>query len=79
MLWGLATSGAIGGVLLLLVGSDRTTVSREFVDSPGFILWAAVIAAQTAFWTVMAGPVWIDVRAIYREYNLHGVCGPFRS
>ncbi|HEX6876513.1 MAG TPA: hypothetical protein VF165_12705, partial [Nocardioidaceae bacterium] len=46
----LAVSGAVGSVLILLVHAHDTAISSEFVGSPGFPGWAAVIAAQSAVW-----------------------------
>jgi hypothetical protein len=62
----LAALGGVAAVALLLVGARATTVSASFVDSPGFATWAAVLAAQSAFWAVVTVPLWREVRALYR-------------
>lgn len=61
----LAVVGAVGAVLLLLVGASWTADSRAFVSSQGFAPWAAVIAVQGAFWVVVTVPLWREVAATY--------------
>ena len=62
----LAVSGAVGSVLILLVHAHDTAISSEFVSSPGFPGWAAVIAAQSAVWAVVTVPLWREVVSSYR-------------
>ena len=46
VVFALAAIGAVGAGLLLLAGSGNTQLSAEFVRTPGFQAWAAVIIAQ---------------------------------
>jgi hypothetical protein len=62
----LAILGAGGSVLLLLINADATTSSARFIQSAGFPLWAAVIAAQTAVWAVITVPLWREIISTYR-------------
>jgi hypothetical protein len=59
--------GFLFGIGLLLFGSHRTARSEEFVGTTGFAVWAAVIGAQTAYWGVIAGPLWADLAAVWRQ------------
>lgn len=59
--------GFLIGVGLLLLGSDQTRESEEFVRTTGFAVWAASIGVQTAYWAVIAGPLWIDLVAVWRH------------
>lgn len=59
--------GFLIGVGLLWIGSDRTHLSDQFVHETGFGVWAALIGAQTAYWAVVAGPLWVDVAAVWRQ------------
>jgi hypothetical protein len=59
--------GFLFGVGLLFVGSGRTARSEEFVGTTGFVVWAAAIGAQTAYWAVIAGPLWADLAAVWRR------------
>ena len=59
--------GFLFGVGLLFFGKDRTARSEQFVDTTGFVVWAAVIGAQTAYWAVIAGPLWADLAAVWRR------------
>lgn len=67
LVFALAAGGAVGSALLLLAGSGNTPSSDEFVRSPGFLIWAAVIVAQGAVWVVLVVPVLREVFALYRE------------
>jgi hypothetical protein len=67
MVFVLCAAGAAGGVLLLLAGATRTEHSEQFVQSSGFTVWAAVIAAQTAVWAVLTVPVWREAMTLYRQ------------
>lgn len=60
----LAVVGASGAVLLLRLGSS-TTRSEDFINSSGFVPWAAVVAVQAAFWLVVAVPLWREVVHAY--------------
>ncbi len=62
----LAGAGAVAAVLLLYVGAGATPRSAAFVATPGFVVWGAVIAAQSAVWAVLTVPVWREVVALYR-------------
>ena len=59
--------GFLFGVGLLFAGSGRTARSEEFVGTTGFAVWAAAIGAQTAYWAVIAGPLWADLAAVWRR------------
>jgi hypothetical protein len=59
--------GFLFGIGLLLLGSGRTARSQEFVRTTGFVVWAASIGAQTAYWAVIAGPLWADLAAVWRR------------
>lgn len=41
--------------------------SQVFVRTTGFVVWAASIGAQTAYWAVIAGPLWADLAAVWRR------------
>lgn len=66
----LGLSGFLAGVGLLLLGSSRTDRSRDFVQSVGFAIWAATIGAQTAFWVIVAAPLWADLASIWQRAKL---------
>ena len=59
--------GFLFGIGLLLLGSGQTARSGEFVRTTGFAVWAASIGAQTAYWAVIAGPLWADLAAVWRQ------------
>jgi hypothetical protein len=59
--------GFLFGIGLLFLGSGRTAQSEEFVRTTGFLVWAAAIGAQTAYWAVVAGPLWADLAAVWRR------------
>jgi hypothetical protein len=59
--------GFLFGVGLLFAGSGRTARSEEFVGTTGFAVWAAAIGAQTAYWAVIAGPLWAELAALWRR------------
>jgi hypothetical protein len=59
--------GFLFGIGLLLLGSGRTARSQEFVRTTGFVVWAASIGAQTAYWAVIVGPLWADLAAVWRR------------
>lgn len=65
--FGVGSVAFLGGVGLLLVGSSETERSAEFVRSPGFVVWASAIAAQTAFWAVVALPLWQHLVRLWRR------------
>jgi len=48
------------GIGLLWFGSDQTTRSATFVQTSGFDIWAVSIGVQTAYWAIVAGPLWVD-------------------
>lgn len=62
----LAAAGAVAAGFLLYLNADDTADSSRFVSSPGFLIWGAIIAAQTAVWAVLTVPVWRDALALYR-------------
>jgi hypothetical protein len=62
--------GFLAGVGLLSVGAFQTDRSEAFVRSTGFAVWATVIGAQTAFWLLVAGPLWSDVVAAWRRARI---------
>jgi uncharacterized membrane protein YagU involved in acid resistance len=55
------------GIGLLWLGWDQTARSEEFVRTTGFAVWAALIGVQTAYWAVVAGPLWVELAAMWRE------------
>jgi hypothetical protein len=59
--------GFLCGIGLLFLGSGQTARSGEFVRTTGFVVWAASIGAQTAYWAVIAGPLWADLAAVWRQ------------
>jgi len=59
--------GFLFGIGLLFFGSAQTARSGEFVRTTGFAVWAASIGAQTAYWAVIAGPLWADLAAVWRQ------------
>jgi hypothetical protein len=59
--------GFLFGIGLLFLGSGQTARSGEFVRTTGFTVWAAAIGAQTAYWAVIAGPLWTDLAAVWRR------------
>lgn len=59
--------GFLFGIGLLFFGSAQTAQSGEFVRTTGFAVWAASIGAQTAYWAVIAGPLWADLAAVWRQ------------
>ncbi|MFL5800021.1 MAG: hypothetical protein ACJ77A_19090 [Actinomycetota bacterium] len=59
--------GFLVGVGILLVGFWASDRSREFVGTIGFSVWAAVVGVQTAYWALVAGPLWADLATVWRE------------
>jgi hypothetical protein len=59
--------GFLFGIGLLFLGSGQTARSGAFVRTTGFVVWAASIGAQTAYWAVIAGPLWADLTAAWRR------------
>jgi hypothetical protein len=59
--------GFLVGVGILLFGYKGSDVSIKFVDTSGFAVWAVVIGAQTAYWAVVSGPLWVDLKAVWRD------------
>jgi hypothetical protein len=59
--------GFLLGIGLLFFGRERTGTSQMFVDTIGFAVWAGTIGVQTAYWAVTAGPLWTDLRAMWRR------------
>lgn len=66
----LGLGGFVAGVGLLLFGGFRTDRSQAFVQSTGFAVWATTIGVQTAFWVVVAGPLWADLVAVWNRGRL---------
>jgi hypothetical protein len=62
--------GFLFGVGVLLIGSAKTTTSETFVGTSGFKVWAVLIGAQTAYWAVIAGPLWADLVDVWRQSPL---------
>ena len=63
----LGLGGFWAGVGLLLLGGWPTPRSEAFVQSPGFKVWATTIGVQTAFWVVVAGPLWADLVVVWNR------------
>lgn len=59
--------GFLVGVGILLIGYKGTDRSELFVHSSGFAVWAVVIGAQTAYWAVVSGPLWVELTAVWRQ------------
>lgn len=59
--------GFLIGIGLLWVGMDRTARSEEFTQTTWFAVWAVSIGVQTAYWAVVAGPLWSDLAVVWRE------------
>jgi uncharacterized membrane protein YagU involved in acid resistance len=66
----LGLGGFLAGVGLLLLGAFRTERSEAFVRSAAFAVWATTIGVQTAFWVVVAGPLWRDLGTVWRRARL---------
>lgn len=56
--------GAAVGACILLYDSGFPPESKRFVESPQFMVWAFLICVQTAFFAVVAAPVWISLRRL---------------
>jgi hypothetical protein len=56
---GLALAGAAGGAALLLWDSRSTEISKTFIETPEASVWVLAIAALTAYWALIAGPLWL--------------------
>ena len=66
----LGLGGFLAGVGLLLIGALQTDRSEAFVRSVRFAVWATVIGAQTAFWLLVAAPLWSDVTSAWRRAKI---------
>lgn len=55
----LGLAGFVAGVGLLHVGTGQG--SAAFRATTGFAVWAGTIGAQTAYWLIVAGPLWRDL------------------
>jgi uncharacterized membrane protein YagU involved in acid resistance len=62
--------GFLAGIGLLLLGGFQTNRSKAFVESTGFAVWAATIGVQTAFWVIVAGPLWAGLATVWRRAKL---------
>lgn len=60
-------SGFLVGIGILWIGYGRTKGSLDFYHSTGFMVWAATIGVQSAFWAVVVGPLWVDLVALWRR------------
>lgn len=69
----LVVLGAGIGIGLVLVGPSGDRGHQGFIRAPGFPLWLATIAVQTALWTVVAPTLWREI------VDLHRATGPARS
>ncbi|HEY8338883.1 MAG TPA: hypothetical protein VIK95_03380 [Egibacteraceae bacterium] len=66
--WLVVVLGIVGfaaGVVVLLIGAGPE--SSAFRATLGFKAWAATIGAQTAYWAIVAGPLWRDVATAWRR------------
>lgn len=59
--------GFLVGVGILLIGYKGTDLSEDFVHTSGFAVWAVVIGAQTAYWAVVSGSLWVGLTAVWRQ------------
>ncbi len=62
---------------ILLPGAWASRASRTFVGTFGFHIWVVTLGAQTAFWGVIAIPLWRSLRTFREEIRSHrlGVFG----
>jgi hypothetical protein len=60
-------AGFLFGIGLVLLGAGRTDRSDAFVHTTGFAVWAATIGVQTAYWAVTIGPLWAELRDLWRR------------
>jgi hypothetical protein len=63
--------GFLAGQVILRIGADRTSTSQTFVATAGFNLWAVVISVQTAYWAVVAVPLWRQLGEFGDEFRRH--------
>jgi hypothetical protein len=66
----LGLGGFLAGIGLLLLGGFQTDRSKAFVESTGFAVWATTIGVQTAFWVIVAGPLWAGLATVWRRTRL---------
>jgi hypothetical protein len=67
-------AAVIGSALapaILLPGAWATPASRTFVGTFGFRIWLVTLAAQTAFWGVIAIPLWRSLGSFREEFRSH--------
>ena len=69
----LALGGGALGVGLLLVGAQSDPRSSQFIETSGFLVWAAAIAVQVAVWAVVAVPLWSEVVDLVRHDRVRRV------
>lgn len=60
-------AGFLLGIGLLLLGAGRSDLSDDFVHTTGFAVWAATIGVQAAYWAVTVGPLWADLKDLWRR------------
>jgi hypothetical protein len=63
----------IGAVLLtvavLLSDWRASPASERFVKNERFLIWAALLCAQSALWVILAPPIWRSLRRLLSEYG----------
>jgi hypothetical protein len=66
----LSLGGALAGAGVLLVGAGSDPRSLQFVQTPGFVVWASVMAVQVAVWAVLAVPLWSEIVDLVRHHTV---------
>jgi hypothetical protein len=67
--------GFVLGLEIMFVDDRHSVLSDTFVDTTSGWVWMIFIAAQVAFWAVVAVPLWSGLRRMHRRYarQLEGV------
>ena len=69
----LAVVGALLGVGIAALGARADAGSAAFVDTPQFLVWLLLIAAQTALWAIAAAVFLASARRLRTRYAGGGV------
>jgi hypothetical protein len=65
----LGVAGFVVGLAIMFYESRHSDPSAEFVDSTSGWVWMVLIAAQVAFWAVVAIPLWSGLRNRHHRYT----------
>jgi hypothetical protein len=65
----LAVGGFLLGLGIMYFAARRDPRSAAFVESPSGKVWILLIAAQVAFWAVVATPLWLGLRTLLRAFR----------